>query len=267
MRLLRFEMKRVIRSLLYWLVFAIFVISVRLQIEEDLSLQKPQPGQTDYGTKTVVEPAVVYPQIMEDLLLSASDNHFTAYPFGFYRAKTLDAQKLRILGNLILQQTGLDPDALLQKSDAERRQVWEDTRPDEAQLNTFLQQINSVIGMGSIYENKELFAQVGLTYEEANTEYEQIRQDGFSLAPARYFCDYAGIFLALLGWFVPLGVWYRDKNPAIRDTLHVRQVSTAACLSQDSFLPYCRFSWGFVSFFRIICCNSYACTAWIKLPF
>lgn len=103
MRLLRFEMKRVIRSLLYWLVFTIFVISVRLQIEEDLSLQKPQPGQTDYGTKTVVEPAVVYPQIMEDLLLSASDNHFTAYPFGFYRAKTLDAQKLRILGNLILR--------------------------------------------------------------------------------------------------------------------------------------------------------------------
>lgn len=134
-------------------------------------------------------------------------------------------------------------------------------------MNTFLQQINSVIGMGSIYENKELFAQVGLTYEEANTEYEQIRQDGFSLAPARYFCDYAGIFLALLGWFVPLGVWYRDKNPAIRDTLHVRQVSTAACLSQDSFLPYCRFSWGFVFFFRIICCNSYACTAWIKLSF
>lgn len=124
MRLLRFEMKRVIRSLLFWLVFAIFVISVRLQIEENLSLQKPQPGQTDYGTKTIVEPAVVYPQIMEDLLQSTSDNHFTAYPFGFYRAKTLDAQKLRILDNLILQQTGLDPDALLQKTDAERRQVW-----------------------------------------------------------------------------------------------------------------------------------------------
>lgn len=61
---------------------------------------------------------------MEDLLQSTSDNHFTAYPFGFYRAKTLDAQKLRILDNLILQQTGLDPDALLQKTDAERRQVW-----------------------------------------------------------------------------------------------------------------------------------------------
>jgi hypothetical protein len=66
-------MKRVIRSLLFWLVFAIFVISVRLQIEEDLSLQKPQPGQTDYGTKTVVEPAVVYQQIIEDFVRYACD--------------------------------------------------------------------------------------------------------------------------------------------------------------------------------------------------
>lgn len=226
MRLVWLETKLVLRSLIFWLVLVAFIALVYSQLPGESDLEKPMPAQENYGTKIVTTPEVVYPQLMADLIESTKMNHFVHYPFGFFRVKQLNDRELQLMIQLIEQRTGRPFDDWTKLSPAEQMLHLEQSIPSQDELELFQRQISSLVGLGASFSQTELYAQTERSYEEALHEYDMIAQSGYSISLARLFSDYAGIFISLLAWFIPLGLWYRDARPAIRETLFVKRIST-----------------------------------------
>lgn len=227
MKLTAFEARRVLTSLLFWLVVAALLISVGSQFMETEAITPPQPDQVDYGTKVVNDLIVIYPNLISDLIASIENNYFIAYPFGFYRLVDLPPESLAILKDLLSQVTGLPYETLKSVSQAELKELLgRQELPEGASFDIFRKKVAGIIGPGSLVKDNQTYGRVPLSYQEALAEYNAIAGNGFTMAYARMYCDYAGIFLMLLAWFIPLQQWYRDRTGGLHQTIYVRLVSS-----------------------------------------
>ena len=92
------EFKKVVTGLSY-LIFVVALLTFFFtQFSTDFKrLEKPQPGQADYGTKYEEIPEILMPRAFDALLSEFSSNSYIAYPIGFYKNVRLnDTRQLKM---------------------------------------------------------------------------------------------------------------------------------------------------------------------------
>ncbi len=201
-RLFGKELRRVFRSLTYWLavaVLALFLFSQEVlpfDAERHL-LSAPQPGQAGYGTKAVENPAQIMPAAIRSLLAEYRDNLYTAYPIGLLRQVRLPDDRQAQMADLLAQLTGAPAEALPADGGAEQGGVTIEngaamqpdgtggyvvnlpesqpaSGPDDSSLRpregltyeaflTLMQQADRLIGGGSKYSEAYLVSNFGQT--------------------------------------------------------------------------------------------------------
>ena len=209
MTLLSFELKRIFRSLVFWITGVLLIFMITSQIEESFRLFPPLPNQNGYGTKTIDDAEFIYKNLIADLDRSVANNSFTTYPYGWYRHKVLKPQELVLMTKLTKELKSLGPSG--------------------EEFENSLKKIDSLLGSGSSFspkQYKEDFGKAALSYDEAKEEYELMKERGLAMAFTRYFCDYAGIFLTLLSWFLPISLWLEDKKNGIASTIYAKSISS-----------------------------------------
>ncbi|NMD37803.1 MAG: ABC transporter permease [Christensenellaceae bacterium] len=222
MRLFFQELKRISKSLIFFGLVIAFVLALTSQLGFDShEFKEPDPHQEYHGHYLTDDLSYIYPNLMSDLQSSVDSNHFATYPYGFYREKNLEQDEIDVIKEIMVDLTGLPYEEINVNSLT--------NIPDREKLETQLDKIDAIIGGGSFYAKDEYqvhFGNKGMTYEDALADYKLIQENGYDVAFARYFCDYAGIFALLLSWFIGLYVWNKDRKEGIAHTIFVKQVSS-----------------------------------------
>ena len=97
------ECRKIAKSLVYYVYLAAFVLFITGQmsdVEWTEQLSEPQPGQESYGYGYSSDERMVMQSGLETLLREILANRFATYPFGFYKAVTLNEEELERLFGL-----------------------------------------------------------------------------------------------------------------------------------------------------------------------
>ncbi|MDO5715723.1 MAG: hypothetical protein Q4P25_04020 [Tissierellia bacterium] len=222
MRLFLLELKRVFKSIIFWGTTFALIIAITTQIHhESYMFQEPIADQQSYGHYISDDPDYIFHNLIKDLSYSLEVNSFNTYPYGFYREKNLELDEINAIKDIISD--------LLSIPYEEIDFLRPLSTPDQEKLEYQLNKINAIIGGGSFYAKdkyKFFFGKRELTYERAMQDYQLMGEEGYDVAFARYFNDYAGIFTLLLSWFIGLYFWNKDRKEGIRDTLYVKEASS-----------------------------------------
>lgn len=266
MTLFFIELKRVLRSITFWMMAVLLVVVGISQgvfpPGEGDTIKPPQPGLESYGSKAGSDPDKIMPEALDSLYLDFRANSYVAYPMGFYKNVHLNERERERMAWVLSELTGVSEAELLaageieeqgrgvtiQTEDLERNEdgsfvVQSDGNPERPKVlenvtlaegmsyEAFLalmQQADRIIGGGSSYSGDYLLGSFGrepLTYEEALADYElMLEKDRYTGAHARLFCDYMGIFLAVLPVFPAVALMLADKRD-IRPALYSRSVA------------------------------------------
>ncbi len=216
------ELKRMMKSLIFVGIAVAFTIAMVSQLGvTPEALAKPNPNQSYYGHSMTDDLHYIYPQLMADLQTSVEANSFATYPYGFYREQHLEADKLATVKEIMSNIAGVPYEEIQIDGDMKL--------PDRATFEVQLDKIDALLGGGSAYASdayQQHFGNKGMTYEEALADDALMRENGYDVACARYFCDYAGIFILLLSWFLGLFLWNKDRDEGIAATIYVKQISS-----------------------------------------
>ncbi|RBP57543.1 hypothetical protein DES36_1289 [Alkalibaculum bacchi] len=221
MKLSVFELKRLFKSLIFCITVVILILSISMQIGENYKIEPPQPGNESYGYKIVDDLELIYPNLLVDLYQSVENNSFTTYPYGFYKNKILDSKELDLMKEFISELAGTEYHEILTEGI--------NNIPTKDSLENSLEKINSLLEGGSDYAPDAYlfkFGNIGMDYNEALEEYNLMKTNGLDVAFTRYFSDYAGIFISLITWFLPLSVWLKDGKSGIINTIFVKSTGT-----------------------------------------
>lgn len=245
------ECRQILKSLVYYIFLVVFVLDITSQMkgaEWMNALKEPQPGQEDYGYDYTTDPDAIMESGIETLYEEVSRNSFSTYPFGFYKEVKLGEKKLSLLKAAVEDCTGktmeeldqLYTDYWIQSENKtntyEEYMQWEmgwhiPIRADYAyrDFEKLMQKANDMVGKGSAYDEKYKYsAMAPVGYEQAKKSYDDLCfKDRVSGAQMRLFCDYAGIFLAILPIFVGVSACLRDKRAKAAEVIYARQISGA----------------------------------------
>jgi hypothetical protein len=97
--------------LIYVVVLLLFFIT---QYESDfVTLEKPQPGESSYGTKYSNDPEIIEPSAINSLYGEFVSNSYEAYPIGFYKNVKLNDAQQREMAGILSTLTGISEDQFL----------------------------------------------------------------------------------------------------------------------------------------------------------
>ncbi len=222
MKLFFQELKRIFKSLIFLGLVIAFILAITGQLGiSPYEFKEPDPNQEYHGHYLTDDMSYIYANLMSDLKSSVDSNYFGTYPYGFYREKNLEQNELDAIKDIMSDLSGLSYEDINPKATL--------NIPNREKLETQLDKIDAIIGGGSFYATDKYqvhFGKKGMTYEEALNDYKLMKENGYDLAFARYFSDYAGIFTLLLSWFIGLYFWNKDRREGISNTLYVKQVSS-----------------------------------------
>lgn len=247
MKLAIFEMKRCLKNPIFLLTVILLFVFIDTQFAGDNPqwiINKPIPGQENYGYIVTEDMNLVRKQALNNLLMEYSANSYITYPYGFYRNIQLNDKKNGEIEKILSALTGASiqdiksiqssatkdgPIALNEKID----QVLKNSEKNRISDNDYLdlmEDVDRLLGGGSSYSKKFMFLQFGKkpkTYEEAVLEYNaMIHKDKTTGTFARLFCDYAGIAIAFLPIFLPVALWFKDKKSNCSHTLYSKKSSS-----------------------------------------
>lgn len=226
MRLFFQELKRISKSLIFWGLVIAFVLALTSQLgSEPHEFREPDLNKEYHGRYLTDDIGYIYPKLMSDLKSAVDSNYFATYPYGFYREKNLEQDELDTIKDIMSDLSGLPYEEISVNSAL--------NIPDNERLEGQLDKIDAIIGGGSSYSSDNYqvhFGDKGMTYEDAMADYTLMKENGYDIAFARYFCDYAGIFSLLLSWFIGVYFWNKDRREGIANTLYVKQVSSKKLL-------------------------------------
>lgn len=271
------EMKKVVRQLAYLLFVVVMVVTYFTQMSSEFKapITKPVPGAEYYGEMEVETPPVLMPAATESLIGEYLTGYYAAYPIMFYKEVHLKAADKERIASIIETLTGLTKEELDAFTDYEaggydvsvdengnqmigykeavmpEYQLSDDISYEE--FKELMQQADEIIGGGSKYSEEYLvhnFSQIPMTYEDALFEYELIVTDeNLGGAYTRLFCDYMGIFLAVMAVFVAASFWNLDQRAKTSDLIYSRNISSSKivlerlgamvlCMLPAIILPY-----------------------------
>lgn len=247
---MKYEIKKLVCSLTFFL-FLVGVIGVYFsQMMPDLTegIEKPLPGENFYGTKVVENADVLMPAATDCLLQEYLRGFYVAYPFLFYKEvhlKEADKEKMAdILQTLTgLTEEELNPDATrspdgyvleadgtvsFQETGLPTYTLSEDISYEE--FRKLMAEVDDLIGGGSSYAAENLvsnFSRLPMTYEDALAEYEEtVSPKQVGECYTRLFCDYMGIFVALLTAFAVSFYWNMDRRAKVSDIVYSRRIGS-----------------------------------------
>lgn len=245
------ECRKIGKSLVYYVYLAAFVLFITGQmsdVEWTEQLSEPQPGQESYGYGYSSDERMVMQSGLETLLREILANRFATYPFGFYKAVTLNEEELEVLKRAMEQCTGMEFEQMIEESNAygmeisqmgaeyAEAEMWHIPIRENLSYEEFEQVMEKaceIVGSRSHYEKSsyERRGVVALTYEDALEHYRELcEEDRVSGAQMRLFCDYASIFLAILPVFVGVSACLKDKRAKAAELIRSRSVSGAALI-------------------------------------
>ena len=268
------ECKQILKSVIYIIFIGVVVMFYITQlggeIERSISeyeageydsqnlLIKPEQGLESYGYKKIEEPEQVMPKAIEALVREYQENHYIAYPIGFYKNVRLSAGENKRVVEIIEKITGLEV-GIIEVMISEHMQAnlkeqgngfsfYDDSQVMEMPIlveydvfKGYMQEIDKMIGGGSSYAADKLFqyGRAVLTYEERleiHTDF--IEKDRVTGAYARLFCDYMGIVIALFAVFVPVSHFMQDKKARMKELIYARRI-TSSRLIVTRYLANC----------------------------
>lgn len=206
------ECRKTICSLTFLLyVLVIFgMFFTQFYADCDIPLDPPIPGLADYGTKVVESPEILMPAALSALEYEYDNNSYTAYPFGFYKDVHLNDRKQERISEIIAEISG---------------------SVNYERFRELMNETDDIIGGGSQYGEGSLlrnFSQVPKTYEDALNDYNALSEkDKITGGYARLFCDYTGIFLAIMPVFVAAALSSADKKSHMEMLIYSRRISSA----------------------------------------
>ena len=250
------ECRKIAKSLVYYVYLAAFVLFITGQmgdVDWVDQLSEPEPGQESYGYGYSSDERMVMQTGIETLLQELMANRFATYPFGFYKAVTLNEEELEVLKRAMEQCTGMEFEQMIEESNAywteiyqmgtegtgaeySEAEVWHVPLREDLSYEEFEQVMEKaceIVGSGSYYEKSsyERRGIVALTYEDALENYRELcEEDKVSGAQMRLFSDYACIFLSFLPIFVGVSACLKDKRAKASELIRSRSVSGAALI-------------------------------------
>lgn len=250
------ECRKIAKSLVYYVYLAAFVLFITSQMSDGEwvdQLTEPEPGQESYGEGYSSDERAVMRSGIETLFQELMSNRFATYPFGFYKAVTLNEEELEVLKRAMEQCTGMEFEQMVAENNAYGMKIyqmemegsgagypeaeeWRVPLREDLSYGEFEQVMEKaceIIGSGSYYEKSsyEGRGRVALTYEDALENYRELcEEDKVSGAQMRLFCDYACIFLAILPIFMGVSACLRDKRAKAAELIRSRSVSGAALI-------------------------------------
>lgn len=241
------ECRQVLRSLVYYIYIAVFVLFISSQMgSEGLDVREPVPGQSGYNGQTVThDETLIMEGVLEKLAWDIYYNSFATYPIGFYKEVNLTDSEREQAGEILERCTGKGYEELLEEMIGHYSQneqtpmggageAYESYKVAVKEGFTYeefgaaMEEICRLVGKGSSYEKStyENSIYVPMTYEQAKEEYDALcEKDRLTRGYMRLFCDYAGIVLAVLPVFVGVSGAIRDKRAKAQQVLFAKPAS------------------------------------------
>lgn len=201
-------------------------------------INKPIPGQEDYGLSYSSEKAIIMEKTLGKLAGEFLRNNYGTYPFGFYKEVILSGSKYEEMKEIVLGLTGLTEEELsnsvknFYNNNNSIYQSMSLTPSKQIEYESFLRYMkkaDKILGGGSSYSETFMLSNaiIPMSYETALEEYNQmIEKDELTKAYARLFCDYMGIMLAILPMFLVVTRGLRDKRAQAKDLIFSRSASS-----------------------------------------
>lgn len=251
--LLKKECVQYLKSITYY-IFLICLIGYFIsQMGTFEAVEKPKPGQEDYGLILTEDKNLIMQSALDELLREYDVNEYTTYPIGFYKSVVLDDEEQEQVKEILLHITGLTEQELKESYEenekaveefyeqtmSENRAIMGTELPTAAvtikeglsykEFSGEMEKLDDLLGGGSNYsENNLKYTGEPATYEQALAEYESlIKNDKVTNAYARLFCDYLGIMLAILPVFLAVTRALRDRKAQAEQVIFMAQAGSA----------------------------------------
>ncbi len=247
------ECRKIWRSFLFW-IFAAAVLGAYLtQFAPELTerMAKPVEGNGSYGSVVTKEPDVIRQKAVQNLVEEYLKGYYAAYPLLIYKEVFLKEDDSVRMAAILEELTGMtkeeldsftdyEPAGFYMKEDGDGRQTGEyheavmpDFTPQEVSYERFLElmeQADALIGGGSSYAEKKLvleFSTVPMDYAAAVEEYHAVvNRENIVEAYIRLYCDYMGIFLAILPVFTAAAFFDMDRRNNMGALIYSRKISS-----------------------------------------
>lgn len=246
------ECMQYLKSITYYIFVACLVIDFLTQMGTFETVDKPEPGQEDYGYIRTENKEVIMKEALAGLADEYERNEYITYPIGFYKRVVLDDEEQKQIEECILRITGLSAgefknaldkrnaaiDALIDQKEQDESPIMGNELPDVElsvkegySYDKFIEEmkkIDKLLGGGSDYSEENLqFATEPKTYEQALAEYNSfIKEDKVTNAYARLFCDYVGIMIAVLPVFLAVTRALRDRKAQAQQVIYMRKAGS-----------------------------------------
>ena len=192
-------------------------------------------------------PAAVHSLIGEYL-----QDYYTAWPMGFYKEIHLKEEERVKMAAIIAELSGLtkeeldsfteyEPGGYVERMDENGNLVStrqeavlpEYTLSEKVSYERFkelMQEADELLGGGSKYGEGDLlrnFSQIPMSYEDALAEYQiNVTKEALGGVYGRLYCDYMGIFLAVMPVFAAAAFWDMDRRAKAGALIYSRKASS-----------------------------------------
>ena len=253
LELLKKECAQYLKSIIYYVFLFFLVLDFISQMGTFKVMNKPEPGQKDYGMVRTENKDIIMQTALDCLLREYEVNEYITYPIGFYKRVILNDKEQGQVKEILLDITGLTKQELdetyeeydkevnefYEKLDEENRMAMDSEIPpvgitvrenlDYQEFCRKMEELDNLLGGGSNYNKASLkHAEEPATYEQVLAEYESlIKNDRITNAYARLFCDYLGIILAILPVFLAITRALRDRKAQAEQVIFMAQANSA----------------------------------------
>ena len=242
------ECKKVLLSLTFWIycILVVIMFAENYYSEAKYPISKPAKGGSDYGLMVREDPELIMEGASASLMSDFASNRYVCYPYGFYKAVSLDKEDRDKVEEYVTEITAWDHDEILKQIDSadvyymehgfstfpgyEFESVNIDKNMTYERYKEIMADIDDILGGGSAYKVDTLasrYSLVPMTYEDAVKEYEDsISEDTVTGSLARLFSDYAGISLAYTPVFAAAALVAADRRRKMTELVYSRNISS-----------------------------------------
>lgn len=241
-------------SLVFWVFVVVMAAAYLTQFAPELEqrMAEPAKGQESYGTMVVERPDILMPAAVQSLIGEYLQDYYTAWPMGFYKEIHLKEEERVKMAAIIEELSGLtkeeldsfteyEPGGYVERMDENGNLVStrqeavlpEYTLSEKVSYERFkelMQEADELLGGGSKYGEGDLlrnFSQIPMSYEDALAEYQiNVTKEALGGVYGRLYCDYMGIFLAVMPVFAAAAFWDMDRRAKAGALIYSRKASS-----------------------------------------
>ena len=254
-------------SLVFWVFVVVMAAAYLTQFAPELEqrMVEPAKGQESYGTMVVERPDILMPAAVQSLIGEYLQGYYTAWPMGFYKEIHIKEAERVKMAAVIEELSGLtreeldsfteyEPCGYVERMDENGNLVstyQEAVLPEYVlsenvsyeRFRELMREADELLGGGSKYGEGDLlrnFSQIPMSYEEALAEYRaNVTKEALGGVYGRLYCDYMGIFLAVMPVFAAAAFWDMDRRAKAGALIYSRKASSAKIVGMRFAALFC----------------------------